>query len=338
MQRARLALLLVVSLESLACGKSAPKTAGLGTGGTAGVGSFDSAGSAGDGHGGEQPAQRCVDPVRSVAPACNGVESPLQDRPYCIKVPSTYAAGSAVPLLLLLHGFNASGQIQADYFDFDALAEHHGFLLAKPDGTMNRLGSRYWNASPACCAPSTAEAPDDVAYLGAVLDDVEQRYTVDASRVYVVGHSNGAFMAQRLACDLSQRLAGVVSLAGAVDTSACAPAAHVSLLEVHGTSDQLVHYDGGTLPTFMAPYPSVDQTLAFWRSANGCSAPASPQPFDLVCDSSAPGPETQHISSSCADGTSTELWRMDGVGHIPAFVLPTWPEDVYRFLAAHVRR
>jgi polyhydroxybutyrate depolymerase len=330
---------LLVSLVALvaACGESNSSTP-TPTGsagerdGAAGDSAMSSGGQAGEG------ALTCVDVSRSAPPPpCNGQVQELANRPYCLKVPASYSADSPAPLLLLLHGFNASGQIQADYFDFDALAERHGFLLAKPDGAPNLLGSKYWNASPACCAPKVGNVPDDVAYLTALLDDVEARFSVDASRVYAVGHSNGGFMAHRLACDISPRLAGVVSLAGVVDLDSCTPGAPISILQVHGTTDALVHYEGGTLATMSAAYPSVDATLAFWRNANGCSAPRDSSALDLDCNTEAAGVETERITSDCADGTSTELWRMTGVGHIPSFILPTWPERVYDFLS-HQRR
>lgn len=304
-----------------------------GGGGGAGAGDIGGAGNeAGDG--GEL---RCVEPERAGDPPCSGEVRELMDRPYCLKVPARYS-GAAAPLVLLLHGYGASGQVQADYFDFDALAERHGLLLAKPDGTLNALGSRSWNAFASCCAGRNPSPPDDVAYLSALLDDVSASYAVDPQRIYVVGHSNGAFMAHRLACELSGRLAAIVSLAGAVDPEACAPEAPISVLEVHGTADELIKWEGGKTAGGTAPYPSVDDTLAFWQSANDCAAAETGDPLNLVCDTTSPGDETTPSESSCAGGSAVALWKMQDVGHIPAFVLPSWPEQVLGFLSRHARR
>ena len=88
-----------------------------------------------------------------------------------------------------------------------------GFLYAFPDGTRDRLGNRFWNASDACC-DLFQSGVDDVAYLTAVIDDMSARFHVDAKRIHLVGHSNGGFMSHRYACDRAERVAAFVSLAG----------------------------------------------------------------------------------------------------------------------------
>jgi polyhydroxybutyrate depolymerase len=235
-----------------------------------------------------------------------------------------------LPVVLLLHGYSSNGEAEARYLDFASQVDSRGFLLVKPNGALNAQGARSWNSGHRL----RLGAPDDVAYLTAVLDDVVSAFAADSARVYVVGHSNGAFMAHRLACERSQRIAAIVSLAGGVDSGACHPVQPVSVLTVHGTNDKLIQYDGGTLAGLW-PYSSSEATLAFWAKADGCAAARSVgRPMHLVCDA-ATTDTTVFSYEGCPAGVAVEHWRLDGAGHVPNFALPAWPDAVLDFLWAH---
>jgi polyhydroxybutyrate depolymerase len=270
---------------------------------------------------------------------CVGVTRTIQDRPYCVHAPTT--PSTDLPLVLLLHGYTFDGQLQARYFGLDDLVDGRGFILAKPNGEMDALGQRYWNAFPACCATAAAAPPDDVAFLTAVLDDLVQAFAVDLKRVYVLGFSNGGFMAHRLACDLSHRIAAVVSVAGAVDPTLCHPTDPMSVVELHGTADELIHYGGGTTLGNTVPYVSVDQTMSFWVDAEHCQQSSSSKGLvDMVCTGadgmSASGAETTILSyPGCASGVSVEHWKMDGAGHVADFYVPRLGDAVVDFLYLH---
>lgn len=269
--------------------------------------------------------------------ACDGTTRTVMGRPYCVHVPPGYHDGTAVPLVMMLHGYTADGESQSAYLGLNDVSDVRTFLLVKPNGTLDGVGLRYWNATPACCSMFAASPPDDVAYLSAVLDDVESAYSVDTTRVYAMGHSNGAFMSQRMACEHTSRFAAIASLAGAVDPANCAPTAPISFLEVHGDADATIMYGGGMNVGAAAAYPSVDETETFWATHDGCAATRRElETREIVCD--ATDHET-HVErySGCSAGTSVELWRMQGAGHIPLFRVPDWPLGVIDFLFAHTR-
>ena len=272
------------------------------------------------------------------AEPCIGITRTLGDRPYCLNVPPS-AMGKPAPVVVLLHGYGASGQAQSSYFDFDAAATKHGFILAKPDGKTNGLGSKYWNATAACCSiPS--DPTDDVAYITSIVDDLKASQRVDAKRVYAVGHSNGGFMAHRLGCDRSNVFAAIVSLAGMVDPAKCAPTDKISVLQVHGDADAVIKYEGGNTTGNPNPYPSVDTTLATWAQKNGCSGQrAAKGTLDLNCNAGSvplPGEETKRESfDGCPAGIDVSLLRINGGGHIPDFLVPAWGDAVVAFLMAH---
>jgi polyhydroxybutyrate depolymerase len=249
-------------------------------------------------------------------------------RTYCVHVPAAPRAG--LPVVLLLHGYTSSGESQARYFDLDSAVDRRGFILVKPNGTPDPAGHRYWNAG----RHLSPKAPDDLAYLTAVLQDVVTAFGADANRIFVVGHSNGAFMANRLACERSDRIAAMVSLAGAVDPAACHPAQPVSVLTVHGTTDPLIQYDGGSAG-FLGTYVSAEATLAFWAKADGCAGAKTPgKPLHLTCNSTTA--ETSVFTyAGCPAGIGVEHWKLEDIGHIPNFALPAWPDAVLDFFWAH---
>jgi polyhydroxybutyrate depolymerase len=257
-------------------------------------------------------------------------------RPYTIHVPTGYTAGQPAPLVVMFHGYGVTGDIEEAYMDLSAASDAHTFLYAYADGTLDKTGSRFWNATDACC-DLYGVAVDDVQYFDAIVADIEARYDVDRKRIFVVGHSNGAFMSHRLACDRTSTVAAILSLAGAQweDVTKCSPSGTVSVAEVHGNADMTIAYDGGS--TSEGTYPAAPTTIADWGQKNGCTGAltATGQTYDI--DSTLAGNETQvQAFQGCPAGTGVELWTIQGGGHIPSFNLaPAWAELVWSFLSAH---
>src|SRR5262245_31050828 len=119
------------------------------------------------------------------------------DRPVEVFVPSSYEEGTPTALVLLLHGYTASRNQQELYFQIEPQAEARGFLYAHPDGTKDTGGSQFWNATDACCDLYNSGV-DDSGYLAMVIEQIKAKYTVDAKRVFLAGHSNGGFMSYRM--------------------------------------------------------------------------------------------------------------------------------------------
>lgn len=254
----------------------------------------------------------------------------LEARPYRFKVPAGYVPSTPAPLVIILHGYGSDGLNQAQYFGFLAGADKHGYLLAYPDGLIDASGKRFWNATDACCN-FYGNPVDDVAYLSAVVDDVAAHYNVDPKRVYVAGHSNGGFMAHRLACDRGDRFAAVVSLAGAVwqDASRCTAPSLVSVLQVHGDADQTILYNG------TSAYPSALQTVATWAQKNACRGGLEPAGTDKDLDTGIPGTETRAESyAGCPPGGAVGLWTIRGGAHVPALG-STWEDELWTYFKAH---
>ncbi len=202
-----------------------------------------------------------------------------------VTVPANYDAGSPAPLIVLLHGYTSSGAGQDSYMGFSAIADTYGFLLVSPDGDKESGGdnNRFWNASSACCNFFQSDV-DDSAYILDIINEVKAGFNVDSNRIYLIGHSNGGFMSYRAAYDHSETIAALASLAGAshVDIRP-APENPVHILQIHGTNDGTIAYEGADIAG--NAYPSAKDTVAQWAEYNGCGAQAADRELrDLVVD------------------------------------------------------
>lgn len=254
------------------------------------------------------------------------------DRPVTLQLPPTITPGVSYPLVLVLHGYGATGALQQSYLQLTNLTADPGAFVLAPDGTLDGSGRRFWNAG-ACC-DFGGSGVDDVAYLGGLVDAVSADWPIDPARVYVVGHSNGAFMAYRLACDRADVVAAIAGLAGATPTAACDPVRPVSVLHVHGTADATIAYDGGAL--FGIAYPGAQASAAAWAAHDGCAATwTAGDPVDLV--STLAGAETTvERADACPTGIGVELWSIGGGSHIPSFNAG-FGAAVVDWLSAHPR-
>ena len=259
---------------------------------------------------------------------------PTQSRPYTTVVPPGYKAGTLAPLVILLHGYSATGELQESYFKLTAVANAETFLYAIPDGTKDPMGNQFWNASASCCNFYGSQV-DDIGYVTSIIDDMSAKYSVDPKRIYVVGHSNGGFMAHRMACELSGRIAGIVSLAGTMDAAnfTCKATTPVSILHVHGTADTTIAYAGGSAVNGAPAFLGAKETVAVWATKNGCTGALTDSGETLDLDTKLAGAETKVERYTCATG-AVELWTIEGGGHIPSFGT-TWPTLIWNFLKAH---
>ena len=166
-----------------------------------------------------------------------------------VTVPSSYSSAEKTPLIILLHGYGSNGERQDSYLGFSRIADKYNFFLVAPTGTRESSGRQatFWNATSACCnfqEPSI----DDNAYIMGIIERMKEEYNIDSNRVYLVGHSNGGFMSYQLAYNNSESIAAIVSLAGASHADErAAPKNPVHVLQIHGTDDSTIRYEGGDI-------------------------------------------------------------------------------------------
>ncbi len=205
---------------------------------------------------------------------------------------------------------------------------------------VDKAGRRFWNATPECC-DFERSGVDDVAYITGLIAEIRAAYAIDPKRVYLVGHSNGGAMAYRLACDASEQIAAIVSLAGPffADASKCVPKVPVSVQHMHGTSDETVPFDGGAVarvhPDAKSAIPSAPSIAATWAGFDKCATPAVEDP-PLDNDGNIAAAETKVTRyTGCGAGSEVILWTLNGSSHVPGNFVPDFPKRIYAFLKAH---
>jgi len=252
--------------------------------------------------------------------------------PVPLVVPSNYDESKPAPLIVLLHGYTASGAAQNAYWKLSGLADTYGFLFIAPDGTREKTEakSRFWNATEACCDFQKSEV-DDSGYILGLINEVKKQYSVDANRVYVTGHSNGGFMSHRLAQDHPDTIAAIVALNGAAPNTLKGPKPKrpVHILHVHGTEDELNAYEGGDV--FGVRYPGPEETVKKWAEYAWGTSEMSKVSERLDLDAKLEGAETS--ITRYANG-SVELWTIEGGGHVPAFT-KDWGKLIVEWMLAH---
>ena len=283
------------------------------------------------------PADSSSPPKTEAAPAVARVESEvIGERRFEINVPAGYDESRPVPLVVVLHGYTGTGSGAKAYFQLEAEARKRGFLTVYPDGTEDSSGNQFWNATDACCQFTPSEA-DDSAYLTALIDRVEQKFSVDPKRVFFVGHSNGGFMSYRMACEHADRIAAIVSVAGATfeDLAACKPVQPVSIVQVHGTSDTVINFAGGSI--LGRSYPAALRSVTTWAAYNRCDA--VPQPgvgaAQLDLDDAVSGNDSSVTAfAGCDPGVAVELWTIEGGSHEPKLTA-AFASSIMDVLLAH---
>ncbi|MSP61144.1 MAG: hypothetical protein EXR72_12530 [Myxococcales bacterium] len=277
------------------------------------------------------------------APVDAGVDLSLADlaptnplvalRPYKFKVPARFDPSRPAPLVVLLHGYGVTAELEDLYFGLNRIVDDRGFLYAWPDGSGDAKHNPFWNAGDDLV--TDGGLVDDVAYVHAVIDDMSAHFSVDPKRIFVAGHSNGGFMAHRMACDRQGRIAAIASLAGSMwaDPVLCAPPGPIAVLQIHGDADEQIPYGGGEI--LGRKYASAPGSAAGWAKRSGCgpTPEGTLPPLDL--EGVLPAEETaRERFTGCAPGGASELWTMHGGSHIPT-LKSTFAPAIWDFFAAH---
>ena len=233
-------------------------------------------------------------------------------RDYILYIPELYDGSTAVPLVFNFHGYGSNAAQQMFYGDFRDIADTEGFLLVHPEGTTF-IGNQFWNVG----FPGISSTIDDVGFTEALIDELATLYTIDLDRVYATGMSNGGFMSFLLACQLSEKIAAVASVTGSMtqDTFDDCNAQHPTpVLQIHGTDDGVVLYNGNNLSI-----PIAD-VISYWVDYNNCET--TPTTTTLPDVDVSDGSTIEHSVYEDGDnGITTEHMKVIGGGH-------TWPGSV----------
>ena len=237
-----------------------------------------------------------------------------QKRTFYVHVPAKYDAKTPTPLVIVLHGAMTDGKMTEIYTGMDKKADEAGFIAVYPNGTgygslltWNCGGLGDWGKSK----------PDDVAFLGKMLDDLEKVLNVNPKRVYATGISNGGMMCYKLAAEMSDRIAAIAPVAGTMTFDKFQLKRPVSVIHFHGTDDPLVPFGGpeANKPQFFAFRP-VEDTIRAMATANEC--PKVPTITDEPHKATEPTKTKRTTYRPSKDGAEVVLITIEGGGH-------TWP-------------
>ncbi len=115
-------------------------------------------------------------------------------RPYFVYTPANYQTGTAVPLIVMLHGCTQTPSDFAAGTQMDALADQKQFIVVYPQQTSSNNALSCWNwFDPAHQARGSGE-PAIIAGITQTVEQTTSQWTIDTSHVYVTGISAGAAM------------------------------------------------------------------------------------------------------------------------------------------------
>lgn len=247
-----------------------------------------------------------------------------RDRSYQLYRPASLAAGAHPGLILALHGAGGTGRGMEGLAlgQLNRVADRDGLIVAYPDGVKKR-----WNDGRSGEDATVDTTVDDEGFLIALVDDLSRRFSIDPTRVYVTGASNGGFMAFRLACTHPDKLAAIAPVMSGLGSSVAETCAEskpdapaVSLLMINGTEDPLVPFDGVEVKfrdKHLGAKLTVPATISRWSTWLGCTQP--PTKSDLADVD--PSDRTRVSLSQqlvCRDQSEVTLVTIEGGGH-------TWP-------------
>ncbi len=224
------------------------------------------------------------------------------------------------PVVLDWHGLGSDGFQQAFLTNYEALAEAEGFIVAHPTGGGGSDGSSGAGLQTGWeLAQFDIPGRDDLVMAEALIDRLVTDYCGDADRIYSTGLSNGGFFTSRLVCELADRIAAAVTVAGLTHPDACSPSRPVPLMAFHGTGDAIVPFDGGSSQLVSNDAPA--ELVAFFDQV----MPEELAEFaaDFGCD---PQPEVVEVSDEvtaydyqgCSEDVPVRFVEIEGGGH-------TWP-------------
>lgn len=257
-------------------------------------------------------------------------------RPYTLRVPNSYDGGSAMPLMVVLHGYGGSPKETVDYYELERFADVRDFFLFAPAGLKDARGISSWIVG------HTRWPNWDVSYISAVIRDAKSKYAIDASRVIVFGASQGGHMAYRMACDDAENVTVAMVVAGqAPIDGSCSPTRPVSVLHMHGTADEAIGYEGDIQNFPPDPrIPSAHDTVAEWAANDGCAGALMIEGDGGLIDVSLDvmGAETKVESyAGCPPGIDVTFWTMNEVVHRPN-PNSTFTSRMFTFASQHPRQ
>ena len=186
------------------------------------------------------------------------------ERFYYIYEPANLDTNSSIPVLFALHGYGSSAMTHFNYTNYEPIADTNNFIVVYPQGTTSNGLNTHWN-NGGWTSKSTAK---DIEFIDTVIDYLKEKISIDETRIYSSGMSNGGYMSYHLACNLDNTFAAVVSVTGSMTNDTyddCYPSHPTAVMQIHGIQDTTVPYFGSGWSK------SIEDVIDFWVTYNSCN-------------------------------------------------------------------
>ena len=193
-------------------------------------------------------------------------------RSFIVYLPTGYNNAGKMPMIFAIHGGSGTPEGMINIANFKTIADRDKVILVYPAGIQNN-----WNDG----RPTTPNqlGINDVSFFYQMCDYMINNHSVDGTKIYATGISNGGFMSSRLGCELSNRIAAIAVDAATIEATTiapnCNPGRPVPAIYIHGTTDPLVPFTGGQMTaggtaggTVLSHFQAIDK----WVTINGCNS------------------------------------------------------------------
>ena len=243
-------------------------------------------------------------------------------RSFIVYLPTGYNNAGKMPMIFAIHGGSGTPEGMINIANFKTIADRDKVVLVYPAGIQNN-----WNDG----RPTTPNqlGINDVSFFNQMCDYMITNNSVDGTKIYATGISNGGFMSSRLGCELSIRIAAIAVDAATIEATtiatSCNPGRPVPAIYIHGTTDPLVPFTGGQMTaggtaggTILSHYQAIDK----WVTINGCNT--TPTLTDLPDIANDGTTIKQRVYSGGTNGSEVVSYVVLNGGH-------TWPQG-YQYL------
>lgn len=220
------------------------------------------------------------------------------------------------PLIILLHAGNQTADDVWGQTTLPDFAYANNYYLVAPNGY-----NRQWNDGKRNALPGEKRSPvDDVGFLMVLIESMKNNHAIDPNRVFVVGVSNGGFMATHLACRTSDLIAGGVNMLSTLsygDSRSCS-SQKIPWMSINSGADKVVPFVGninGNTDTNEELLLSAEETFTFFSNKNSCLKVSgySQLPHFKKTDKTL---GFIKVSSNCNNGTKNVLLSFKNGGHV----------------------
>ncbi len=224
-------------------------------------------------------------------------------REYILHVPIGYDTSESYPLVILFHGFGGCAydwyEMMEYYYGFNDLADEQGFLIAYPQAAYRpQKKDVYWEPGD---FGGEHIYNNDIYFVQELINHISSGYSIDNSRVYGGGYSNGGMLVYSVACTRGDLMSAIGVMSGAMLDSSqdCDTSIATPVIIFHGIGDNILPYNGDQY------YSSVTDVVNLWLNHNGIP------PSSVVSSESSNGNVIHDFYSGGNDGTCLSLYTVE---------------------------